>query len=415
MSYHQKTYSSYSNYGGEQVYGAQHQVYGNYAGHHQQQQQQPYGSYSGLQQQQAYGSSVHGYSQVASAGNGATASGYGSASSGNYYSQASHSQNQSLRQDGYSSGVATVGNYNSQIEQAIISAKQPLKVNEHEQIQAGPWRGTFLNKSEVEQFRGPIAISEYKINDDSNPEVIHKRINKVQYTQEVAVKYLNPPLPPKPGDLIIRESQSQVPPAPPVVIRQEGERASTPTPLVLRERPPRAPQPIPEQVVEVEGAPVAPPVRRVVVEKLSNLPPKPQNVIVERWLPYKQQKRRVVYERTCAAAPPNPRNLIIEWEAPEVEVVKVCKDLGVVDADPEEYIRRYGNELKDASQLPSECQNSAQIDDNGNQVVRRVTAAESHQSDLPELEGEVEALRLVDLNRFGLQAYANQVGGALRH
>jgi hypothetical protein len=124
---------------------------------------------------------------------------------------------------------------------------------------------------------------------------------------------------------------------------------------VYREQPPRRPCPIPEQVVEVEGAPIAPPARRVVFEKFSNLPQKPQNVLIEKWLPYRPQRRRVVFQRSCRPTPPNPRNTIIEWEAPDVEVEKVCRELGVVDADPEEYVRRYGPELKRREDIPNLC------------------------------------------------------------
>ena len=328
-----------------------------------------------------------------------------------------------------SQSTVAQSNFNSQIEQAVINARQPIQVNERQEVQAGPYRGIYLNKQEVDQFRGPVSIDQYRINEDSNPEVIRKRLDKLRYKQEVAVKYLNPPPAPKPGDLVIRERQGQVPPAPPVVIRQEGCKAATPPPLVYREAPPRRPTAIPPQVVEVEGDPVAPPARRVVVEKLSNLPPKPQNILIEKWLPYKPQKRRVVYERSCAAPPANPRNLLIEWEAPEVEVEQVCRDLGVVDADPEEYRRQYGSELKQACEIPNLCQGNAcpapaprlptpppPTPQCGCQApTPRLptppacnTCGQRDQgrvSSLPELEGDVDALRRVDLEANGLGGY----------
>jgi hypothetical protein len=118
--------------------------------------------------------------------------------------------------------------YESAIERAVIQAKQPIESQEREQITAGQFTGTLLNRQEIQQFRGPIPLEQYRINDDQNPEVVRKRIEKVRYQQEVAVRYLNPPQPQKPGDLIIREKQSQIPPAPPVVLRQEGDRSQTP-------------------------------------------------------------------------------------------------------------------------------------------------------------------------------------------
>ena len=279
----------------------------------------------------------------------------------------------------------------SQIEQAVINARQPIQTNETAQFQAGQFQGTYLNKQEVDQFRGPVPIDQYQINQDPNPEVIRKRLDKLKYRQEIAVRYLNPPQAPKPGDIIIRERQSQVPPAPPVVIRQEACGASTPPPQIFREAPPQPPAPIPEQVVEIDGAPVPPPARRVVVEKLSNLPPKPQNILIEKWLPYKQQKRRVVYQPSCQAQQQNPRNLVIEWEAPDVEVEQVCQNLGVQEACPEEYVRRYGSELKQSCEMPTLCQCQQQ----------QQCGCENNFG-LPELEGDVDALRRVDLERYGL-------------
>lgn len=66
-----------------------------------------------------------------------------------------------------------------------------------------------------------------------------------------------------------------------------------------------------------------PPPRKVVVERLAQMPPKPQSVIVERWLPYVPTKRKVIYK----GAPPDPvlckpRNIIVQWEAPEVCIKK---------------------------------------------------------------------------------------------
>jgi hypothetical protein len=105
-------------------------------------------------------------------------------------------------------------------------------------------------------------------------------------------------------------------------------------------------------VIEVESQGATTP-RRVIVERLSNLPPRPSNVIIEKWLPYRPQKRRVVYQRANAAQQHAQRNTIIEWEAPEVEIVQQCKDLGVVDMDPEEYCRRHGNTLLQSHELPT--------------------------------------------------------------
>ena len=137
----------------------------------------------------------------------------------------------------------------SEIEIALRNAKQPLdNLKQHEIINAGPYRGVYLNKHEVDAWRGPVPIDQYHLHDDSNPEVIRKRLDKVRYTQELSVRYLNPPPAPKPGDIIIREKQVALPPAPPLIVRQEGERSTTPPPIIFREVPPPPPPRIDEQV-----------------------------------------------------------------------------------------------------------------------------------------------------------------------
>jgi hypothetical protein len=64
-------------------------------------------------------------------------------------------------------------------------------------------------------------------------------------------------------------------------------------------------------------------------------------------------------QKAPACPLPNPRNLVIEWDAAEAEVEQVCRDLGVVRADPEEYVRKYGAELKQSHEIPQLCQESS--------------------------------------------------------
>lgn len=89
----------------------------------------------------------------------------------------------------------------------------------------------------------------------------------------------------------------------------------------------------------------APP-RKVVIERLPLLPSKPQSVLIERWLPYAQHKRRVIFH----PAPPEPvmvkpRNIIVQWDPPSVSVRQEYKCLGIVEANPCEYVQKYGAAL----------------------------------------------------------------------
>ena len=157
------------------------------------------------------------------------------------------------------------------------------------------------------------------------------------------------------------------------------------------------------------GKKIPPPPRKVIIERLPQLPPKPQSIIIERWLPYKQLKRKVIFSRTD----PNnielpdsakPKNIIVQWDQPKVEIKKEFKDLGIVRANPIEYMQRFGSTLKKPNELP--------------QFVKDIRPPEGVilAADAPtelreyELEGDVYALSLVDdLEREGLLEYKRQL------
>ena len=257
-------------------------------------------------------------------------------------------------------------------------------------------------------FLPPLSLDQYKLNSDPNPEVIRKKPNeKIRYQQSLSVRFLEPPKAPKPGDIVVKQLPNrQVAPAPPLIVRQAPPKPASPAPLILREQPPRVPEPVSEKVVFVPGKVIPPPARKVVVERLPTIPPKPQSVLLEKWLPLKSQKRRVVYQRAekdCVL--PNPRNLVIQWEAPEVEVQREFKNLGTQLADPEEYSRRFGTDLLRHEDFRKAASNLGAPED--------VLNSNSHvQVGLPELEGEVEALRLVDLEKAGLSEYRSYLNNA---
>ena len=251
-------------------------------------------------------------------------------------------------------------------------------------------------------WKGTVPINQYSVNEDSNPEVITKRSHQqLIYQQEVAIRYLRPPTPPSPGEIIVQQEVNTVtPPAPPLVIRQQPPRPVTPQPLVVREAPPQPPVSVGRKVITISGKRIPPPPRKVVIERLAPLPSKPQSVIIERWLPYSQVKRRVIFQKANERDPVivKPKNVIIQWESPQVQVKKEFKDLGVIRANPVEYVQRYGATLKSARELPSfvlEIKPPAGV----------TLAADYQYNTVYELEGDVQALKLVDLEREGLGEY----------
>ncbi len=211
---------------------------------------------------------------------------------------------------------------------------------------------------------------------------------------------MRPPTPPAPGEIVITQEQNILtPPAPPLVIRQQPARPETPEPLVIREAPPQPPQAIGRKLITISGKRLPPAPRKVVIERFAELPAKPQSVLIERWLPYSEVKRRVLFQ----AAPPDPivvkpRNTIVQWEAPQVQVRKEFKYLGVVKANPAEYVNTYGISLRISNDLPDFVHEIRQPDG-------LVLAADYKPNSIHELEGDVQALKLINLEQEGLGEY----------
>ncbi len=302
---------------------------------------------------------------------------------------------------------ASSSEYLSQVEQAILRASNPIQVSETEELTVIGQRGIWINRAEVNAWRGDISINEYRIHEDPNPQVITKKVEAiVEYVQELAIRYLRPPTPPAAGEIIItQEPNIATGPAPPLIIRQTAARPATPEPLVLREAPPQPPVPIPPKRITISGKRLAPPPRKVVIERLAPLPAKPQNVIIERWLPYAEGgKRRVIFNKAAAVAEAvNPRNVIVQWEQPRVNIRQEVKYLGVVRANPADYVQRYGSELRVHTSLPQFVLDIATPSEVG-----PLAAGYSYKSTY-ELEGNLEGFQFINLDTEGLSEYRAQL------
>lgn len=305
---------------------------------------------------------------------------------------------------------SSIGNISSHalsgIEQAIMTSQTPIELNNTEEITVNGHRGLWANKAESINWKGELPITEYSVNEDPEPELITKKSQqKLIYNQEVAIRYLRPPTPPAPGEIVVQQEKNEIlQPAPPLIIRQQPPRPVTPQPLVVREAPPEPPINIGRKVITISGKKIPPPPRKVVIERLAPLPAKPQSVIIERWLPYNQVKRRVIFQKSIDIEPValKPKNVIIQWESPHVQVKKEFKDLGVIRANPLEYIQRYGSTLKTARDLPSfvsEIKPPEGV----------ILASDFKYNQILELEGDLDALRFVDLELEGLGEYRGLV------
>ena len=221
----------------------------------------------------------------------------------------------------------------------------------------------------------------------------------------MAIRYLRPPTPPAPGEIVItQEPNVLTPPAPPLVIRQQPARPITPEPLVVREAPPIAPTPIGRKLITISGKRLPPAPRKVVIERLAQLPAKPQSVLIERWLPYSQVKRRVIFRPNTQPdlVVAKPRNTIVQWLAPIVKVNRRVENLGVARGDPFEYVKTFGASLRQSHELP-DFVHGIQASDG------LILASEYIPTTKHELVGDVFALKFVDLHKEGLGEYEHKI------
>jgi hypothetical protein len=99
---------------------------------------------------------------------------------------------------------------------------------------------------------------------------------------------------------------------------------------------------------------------------LAAIPVSPQSVIIERWIPYgAQAKRKTIVQRAAAAAQQytSPRNIIIQYEIPQVRIVRQFQRLGVTQENPAAYFQRYGASLLDAQTLLQQARAAGVIED----------------------------------------------------
>jgi len=89
------------------------------------------------------------------------------------------------------------------------------------------------------------------------------------------------------------------------------------------------------------------------------------DIIIERWVPYgAQAKRRTVVQRAAAAQQyAQPRNVIIQYEAAQVRIVRQFQRLGVTQENPAAYVQRYGASLLDASTLVQQARSAGVVED----------------------------------------------------
>ncbi|RNA19278.1 hypothetical protein BpHYR1_021380 [Brachionus plicatilis] len=288
--------------------------------------------------------------------------------------------------------------YRTNLEENIILSQNPVACRENGIIKVNDVTGTWINRDESLNWKGVLPLDQYALNNDPNPIVVKKKpLNKIKYTQEINVKYLKPPKIPDAGDIIIRhDAPRQISAAPSLIIRKNRPRLPTPPPLVIREEPPKTPETIPTKVITIPGKLLPPPPRKLIIEKMPQDPQKPQSILIERWLPYNDIRRRVIYQKPTIPKhlTQNTKNVIIDWQKPDVQVTQELKYLGIEETNPSEYRQKYWKQLNASDKLP--------------EFVHRIEHPHgivfASQKPKPNiyLEGDIDALDLIDLDQAGL-------------
>ncbi|CAF1310347.1 unnamed protein product [Rotaria sordida] len=203
---------------------------------------------------------------------------------------------------------------------------------------------------------------------DANPQIIRRQVaGGVQtYTQNIRIRFLQPPPLPPPGPIIIKEVRPPQPPVPPPLrVRQQAPPLPQPAPLILRERPPPPPPSQASQTVvrQLPALPVPP--RSVIIERIPAAPPRPRDIIIERWIPYgAAAKRKTIVQRAEAAKEySRPRNVIIQYEPVQVRVIRQFHRLGIVQENPQAYLQRYGAQLLDTQTLIQQARAAGVVED----------------------------------------------------
>lgn len=97
-----------------------------------------------------------------------------------------------------------------------------------------------------------------------------------------------------------------------------------------------------------------------------------------------------------------PKNCIVQWMAPDVQINKRFSFLGVNRVDPNDYIKNFGDTLKDPADLPSFVN---EIKTPDGIVLAAHEPKKTTTNAYYDLEGDIHALDYIDLEKEGLGEY----------
>jgi len=311
------------------------------------------------------------------------------------------------------------GGSSSAYAQRLKGARDPtLGYESAENINVNGVSGHYVNKSEAESsWRGDVGLTAIQVFQDSAPEVVRKKAtncpaNLKNHQTLKALKVCEA----KPvGDIIIEETPSvqagPQPEPPPLHLVLPGKGPSgNKREVHIQEQAPAPQRDIGEKVIRIPSRNPAGKAphgqRQLIVESLPDAPDtSSEDVHVVRWLAPAPRTRRVIFKPappTCAPpAPPPPKNLHVIWEPCSLEAATEFRFLGQECAQPGQ---TGSGQVVATGQLPQFA------------LSQQAPAGERWASDarpgddIPKLVGDLEALKLIDLDREGLSEYRAQLG-----
>jgi hypothetical protein len=202
-----------------------------------------------------------------------------------------------------------INNYESIEKEVEIEVKEINKNNENNKLNSVSASDILKQTIDLDKYKlinvddiknGTLDLTRFGVlNDDKDPIIIKKENNEqIMYKQNVFIRWLQPPTPPPPAPIIIREVQEPAKEPAPLVIYKQAPRPITPPPLVIRERPPTPIETPMEPLIIEKRISVPDKPRKIIIEHLPAPPPKPRDIILEKWLPKDPPPRSVIYQKS---------------------------------------------------------------------------------------------------------------------
>ena len=129
-----------------------------------------------------------------------------------------------------------------------------------------------------------------------------------------------------------------------------------------------------------------------IIDQFPELSIEQQTNLINKWVPFCDIQKKIIVPDA------DPKKFIFNYNSSNLSAKKELNYLGIIDVNPDEYTQKYGAELKQSTDLPKYILDIKTPDN-------LKLAAEITEPDIHELEGDVNALKLVDLDREELGIY----------